>query len=297
MHRTRSGRRIELTVRDLEVFRTLEHYRYLRSTYLHAFVGGASLTRFKERVGDLFHEGFIDRPSQQWQFADGRHSPVVHERGERGARALRERGLALCAPRTFLKQAAHQQFAHSVAVCETLASIELFASQTSLRFIPWPEILARASRGSNTLPIRFTSTTPSGTVLPDGIFGLEYRLGEKRSYRFFALEVDRGTMPISRTNARQTSYLAKLAVYADFIGRQLYKSQLGIPNLFVLTVTKSSERLSNVIREFSADATVGARFLFKAAPIGTKASQTPMPQLLLDPWERQDHERLRIDEP
>ena len=65
--------RIALTPRDIAIFQLLGNYRYLRSTYLHAFVGGASQTRFKERLGDLFHEGFIDRPEKQWELANARH--------------------------------------------------------------------------------------------------------------------------------------------------------------------------------------------------------------------------------
>src|ERR1700743_3862316 len=81
MRRTRTGKRIELTARDVEIFKLLSRYRYLRSTYIHAFVGGASETRFKERLGDLFHEGFLDRPEAQWEFADARCMPAVYENG------------------------------------------------------------------------------------------------------------------------------------------------------------------------------------------------------------------------
>jgi len=94
MVRAPKGKRLALTPRDLELFRSLARYRYLRSTYLHAFAGGASATRFKERLGDLFHEGFLDRPARQWDFADARHSPVVYELGERAARLLGSGALA-----------------------------------------------------------------------------------------------------------------------------------------------------------------------------------------------------------
>ncbi|MEI9933134.1 MAG: hypothetical protein WDM89_22040 [Rhizomicrobium sp.] len=87
MRRTSVDKRIELTARDLEIFRMLARYRYLPSTYIHAFVGGASRTRFKERLGDLFHEGFLDRPERQWETADCRHRPVIHELGA-GAKSL-----------------------------------------------------------------------------------------------------------------------------------------------------------------------------------------------------------------
>ena len=39
IHRSRTGKRIELAQRDIEIFRLLGRYRYLRSTYIHAFVG------------------------------------------------------------------------------------------------------------------------------------------------------------------------------------------------------------------------------------------------------------------
>jgi len=92
MRRTSSGKKLALTERDFALFRVLAEYRYLRSTYLYAFAKGASETRFKERLGDLFHEGFIDRPEKQWDFMDARSTPVVYELGERARRALAERG-------------------------------------------------------------------------------------------------------------------------------------------------------------------------------------------------------------
>src|SRR4051812_40289463 len=92
MRRTAVGKRIELTARDIDIFRLLGRYRYLRSNYIHAFVGGASGTRFKERLGDLFHEGYLDRPCQQWDFANARYRPVVYESGSGATRTLREAG-------------------------------------------------------------------------------------------------------------------------------------------------------------------------------------------------------------
>ena len=83
MSRKRTGKRIRLTERDLEVFRLLTRYRFLRSTHLHALAGGRSDKRFVERLGDLYHEGgYIDRPKQQWQAINARYMPAVYELGE-----------------------------------------------------------------------------------------------------------------------------------------------------------------------------------------------------------------------
>ena len=57
MTRAASGKHVELTARDIEIFKLLQRYRYLRSTFLYAFVGGKNETRFKERLGALFHDG------------------------------------------------------------------------------------------------------------------------------------------------------------------------------------------------------------------------------------------------
>src|SRR5258707_11154434 len=94
MRRTRTGKRLELTPRDIEIFKLLERYRYLRSTFIHAFVGGASETRFKERLGDLYHEGgYLDRPREQWEFANSRYMPAVYENCHAARQMLRDYGL------------------------------------------------------------------------------------------------------------------------------------------------------------------------------------------------------------
>src|SRR5215470_9141771 len=94
MRRIKVGKRIELTERDIELFKLLNRYRYLRSTFLYAFVGGNSETHFKERLGHLYHDGgYIRRPEQQWQFANSRYMPVIYELDTKGEQVLRDQGL------------------------------------------------------------------------------------------------------------------------------------------------------------------------------------------------------------
>src|ERR1700692_1339898 len=115
MRRVSSGKRIELTNRDMELFKLLNRYRYLRSDILHSLVGGNSETRFKERLGHLYHDGrYINRPGQQWQFANSRYMPVVHELDDKGEQVLRERGL-IHSDSPLIKKGrmgAYRQFAH-----------------------------------------------------------------------------------------------------------------------------------------------------------------------------------------
>ncbi len=297
MRRTRTGKRIELTDRDIEIFKLLGRYRYLRSTYIHAFVGGASETRFKERLGDLFHEGYLDRPTQQWEFADARHMPVVHESGRAAEQTLRACAMALEEAKTFLAASAHRQFLHSLMICEALASLDLgIRANPRLRFIGWQEILGRAPDATRSSPAPFRIPVPSGGYLvPDGLFGIEYGSGDSKAYRFFALEADRGTMPVARSNPNQTSYLGKMAAYREVVGRQVHKSYWGLPNLLVLTLTTGETRLAEMLRQLGGHAGNSAAFLFKS--IRSDTLRTPVPQLLTEPWQRAKVPPLRINEP
>ena len=291
MTRTRTRRHIALSARDVELFQLLTRYRYLRSTYLHAFVGGASATRFKERLGDLFHEGYLDRPPQQWAFADARYRPVVHEIGKGGSDALRAIGAAGDGGWQ-LAATASKQFLHALMTCEALASIELAARANERpRFIGWPEILARAPEATRTsnAPLRLPAPL-GGFLAPDAMFGLEYRADGAKTYRFFALEADRGTMPIERSKPGQTSYLGKLTAYRETIERQVHKTHWGIPNLLVLTLTTSAARASEIVAKLGNC----PAFLFKAADEG--ALLKPLPALLLEPWQRAGHPPLGIAE-
>jgi hypothetical protein len=286
MRRTQTGKRLELSARDIEIFKLLERYRYLRSTYIHAFVGGASEKRFKERLGDLFHEGYIDRPEQQWEFARARYLPVVYENGAGATRALREAGIAIDDTRTFPATTAHRQFQHSLMICEILASLDLgVRADPLLRFIAWPEILGRAPEAVRSSGTPFRFPVPSGGYLvPDGLFGLEYAHSGTKAYRFFALEADRGTMPVVRTNPNQTSYLGKTAAYREIIVRRVHKTHLGLPNLLILTITTGEARMADIIRRLGGKTGDSAAFLFKS--VDTSGLTTPAPQLLFEPWQR-----------
>lgn len=282
MKRTRTGRRIELSARDIELFKLLVRYRYLRSSYLYAFLGGASETRFKERLGDLFHEGYLDRPREQWEFADARCRPVVHEIGAGGLRVLKDLGGAVEST-TFLKSAP-RQYRHALMICEALASIELGCRQSGLRFVAWPEILEKAPEATRSSAAPWRLPLPSGGHLaPDGVFGIEYREGAAKSYRFFALEADRGTMPVARARPKQTSYIAKLAAYRDAISAGAHTANWGVPNLLVLTLTIAPFRLAFVLEKV-AEARLGAPFLFKA--VAEADLVHPAPALPTEPWAR-----------
>jgi hypothetical protein len=298
----------------MEIFKLLQRYRYLRSTFIHAFVGGASETRFKERLGHLFHEGgYLDRPQQQWQFANARYMPVVYENTCSARQVLAQcglfdgrRGLAWGSNNA----GANRQFAHSLMICEILASIELGArSDPNLQFISWPEILAKApektrnSRYPLRIPVppsdqtrKYGRIRKSAYLVPDGLFGLEYADGDKKSYRFFALEVDRATMPVRRFRGDQTSFLDKIHAYREIARRQVYKLLLGIPNLLVLTVTPNERHRDRMMSETREIFGGSRELLFKANENYGRFDRaaSPIPEMLSESWQRVGFEPLNI---
>lgn len=311
MARSKSGKRIELTDRDFAIFQLLCRYRYLRSTHLFALVGGKSQKRFIERLGHLYHEGgFLLRPGQQWHALNARYSPVVYELGPAGQRALAERGLFVdeaggAVSRSFL--GAGRQYLHELLLCDLMASIEIGIRVTPrLRLISWREILAsakmpediRVSRNPLSVPVSVSYTCPRSRrtyrsdrpLVPDAVFGIEYTIGEQRRFRFFAVEADRTTEPISRGNLTQTSYLRKMLQYQEVVTRSLYKEHWGLPNLLVLNVTISRTHQHNTMRRLDEimDKQEMPYMLFKVMLTGQCMGCAPAAdgRLLLEPWER-----------
>jgi hypothetical protein len=317
MCRISSGKRIELTARDVELFKLLYRYQYLRSDFLYAFLGGESHTRFKQRLGQLYHDGrFINRPEQQWQFANCRCMPLVYELDVRGEQVLRDHGL-LVHDSPLLKKGrmgAYRQFPHQLMICDCLASIELGVRQhPSLRFISWQEILAKTPAQTRALdnpfaiPVTIAHAIGSAGThraevksVPDGLFGLEYVFAGQKLYRFFALEADRNTIPIKRSNLRQTSYLRKILAYRQIVAQEIHRTHLALPNLLVLTVTTSEQHMKNIIGLVKELATEGRStlFLFKTmSSLGDfQKAPAPTPHLITDPWHRVGFEPLSIHE-
>ena len=84
-------------------------------------------------------------------------------------------------------------------------------------------------------------------------------------YRFFALEADRNTIPVKRANLNQTSFLRKVLAYRQIVAQNVHGTHLGVPNLFVLTVTTNDRHMGNImtlVKELAPDGK-STLFLFK----------------------------------
>tara|TARA_R110000787_G_scaffold108212_1_gene216470 strand:+ start:10345 stop:11295 length:951 start_codon:yes stop_codon:yes gene_type:complete len=305
-------------MRDVEILTILKRYRFLRSTTIWQLLPeelrGRSFKRFQDRLTDLFHEthtqhagAYLDWPSQQRQSFDARYSPSIYALSDVGKTALDELGIEVDAV-TNLRVPGNRgnakDFAHMLMICDTLASIEIGTKRASnIRFIPWPEILRKAplagcERGVISLPVtisnRFSDRQKlkmqSFNLEPDGLFGLEYKQPTGRKlYRFFALEAERRNK-VRTTSLKGSSYLKKILAYRYILESEIYKTELGLPNLLILTVTPNNARIRTMKEAVTSiyGPKGSANFLFHSIPVHGEISMQPdsFPDLFAEPWER-----------
>jgi hypothetical protein len=141
------------------------------------------------------------------------------------------------------------EFLSSLEVaCAARGDVELFREQDILAVAP---VATRAARE----PLRFVvDKTVMGrrqhySVVPDGLFGLRFA---DDTAAYFMLEVDRGTIPIMRSDVKgtsvwQKSIAFKLATYYEGWRAGRHVEQFGIKQMRVLFVTESAERVRNML--------------------------------------------------
>lgn len=236
--RPRSWRNIRLTKRDQESFKLLSRYRYLRKNYLDAFMGG-NPTANKKRYRELFHAGYLKRPAQQRQYYNANYRSMICELDKKGKDYLESRD-ATQQPMALYKNI-YNEFGHLVMLCDVLANIELGARAHGATITPRTDLVRfPCSISKNINGKMHYSSTP---VTPDALFAIQFKSGKTLH---FALEVDCGTEPLTRSNLEQTSYERKLLQYRYVLEEGTY-SDFDIPQLFVLHVTNTEHRMTSIM--------------------------------------------------
>src|ERR1700691_636231 len=77
---------------NLDTFKALDRYRYLRSNFVAAFHGGSQQHR-KRDLGTLRRRGLLSAPEQQKNSANYRYTPRVYELSAKGKAALIANGI------------------------------------------------------------------------------------------------------------------------------------------------------------------------------------------------------------
>jgi hypothetical protein len=250
---------IQLTNDDLTIFRHVGRHRLLRSTHVLKLVEGRSPKKLRERLGALYHNGYLDRPRAQLDyFATAGSAPMVYGLGNKGASILAERDVAFGASVDWTdknRTATRQFISHTLMIADFMVALEIsLRRHSNVRLIEPSGILATAPaetrRATNPWKLSATVTQDGNAhdigIIPDKVFGLDFVEARKRSY--FFLEADRATMPVTRAHLRQTSFNQKILGYLQGGGTgNAHGRQFGIGNFRVLTVTTSRQRLETML--------------------------------------------------
>lgn len=309
-----NGGSIQITERDLDYLELLFEIGPLRANFLHALVSpNVSQVVTTRRLNKLFRapHAFVDRPKQQRESYTANYSFIVYDISAKGEQLLADRGRISDEERVWrggLSRGRYVSFWHEVMLGEIVAGLRLGLSRNSApRFISWREILRKAPSATRASKSPFAMGAElrnpifppgvSAKVVPDSIFGLEYMQDGKRSYRFFAVEADRATEPVHRTTLHGSSFHKKIELYREVVRQEAHLSHLGVPNLFVLTVTTSERHKDSLINFVKATYGQSKLFLFKHLTGNGESTIPPSPDILRVPWRRAGYEDFDIFRP
>jgi hypothetical protein len=276
-----------LTDHDVEIVRVVARHRLIRSTHIAALVG-RSLDRTNDRLMRLFHAGYVDRPRAQLDYYPTSGSgPMVYALADRGIRLLRECDGADFANAEWSRknrQAGRPFIEHQIEVVNL--SVEL---ERAVRCLPGLQLIqSEQMTAPSVLPgrvspntfafrtkIREQGRTRVSSVIPDLVFGLARGGGPRRN---FVAEIDRGTMPVKRSDATRTSFAAKMRTYLAAYAAKEHERKFGWASFRVLTITTNRDRIltmQTALREIHISHSPG-RSLFLFATFGDLRATTPI---------------------
>lgn len=264
-----------ITDDDVVILRLLARHRFLRSTHIAALVG-RSLDRTNDRLLRLFHAGYVDRPRAQLDYYPTSGSaPMLYALADLGGHLLRERDRTEFANVEWSRknrEAGRPFIEHQLEIVDFQVALErAVRDRTDVRLIHADELIAafpeRTRAMRNPHAMRATVSRDGETcevgVIPDLIFGIGFPDGSRKC---FMVEIDRGTMPVNRSDLRQTSFERKMRGYLAVHAARQHEQQFGWKTFRVLTVTTDLHRarsMTEMLRRLHAPKSPGpALFLF-----------------------------------
>lgn len=273
---------VRLTPDDLAIIRHVVRHRFLRSTHLVQLLPHRPAKKLIERMGQLYHAGFLDRPRAQLDYFDRAGSaPMVYAPGDRCAEVLP--GTAGLEWKDKNRQARRPYIEHALATADIMVAIEMAARRRNdlelldaSALVELHEKRRPVLRWSMTVEVRVNGRSLTISTVPDAVFALRFRTFGRIAY--FFLEVDRGTMSVNSADLSKSSYRRKLLGYHAALKAGQHIERFGFQNARVLTVTTSKERVRSMIDVVNVITrnTATGRFLFVDA--GSLSQLNPLSQ-------------------
>jgi hypothetical protein len=232
-----------LTTDDLRLLAHVQRHRFLRSTHIAQFLPHRSHQKLINRLSALYHAGYLDRPRTQLDyFARSGSAPMIYALGNKGAAALSRVFDLLPEATTWAENnrtAQRPYIEHALLIADFMVPIETalgLRGDIALLDAAGMDALRPAPPAGLRHPWKLSADGLS--AIPDAVFGLYFKQTGRRSY--FFVEADRATMTIVR-------FKGKIAAYLAAHRAKRHVEQLGLPNLRILTVTTSAERVASML--------------------------------------------------
>lgn len=235
---------MRLTKRDIQIVQTVSTYRLLSSAQIEALVFPSDTPRGRQsscqrRLQLLYHHGHLDRLPMPVILGEGRfpHVYVLDQAGAALVAATQGVDLTTVAWRPHHNLLESPFIFHTLAINDVRVVITLLVQANHFELVEWiDEAGFRAAKDK--VPFRMRGVQVVRNY-PDGYFGLTLPRSTQPAH--FFLEVDQGTMSLTR-------WKEKVQAYIEFRARGLSEHHYGTRNFRVLTVTTSSQRLTNLKR-------------------------------------------------
>jgi hypothetical protein len=244
-----------VTEGDLAILAAVARHRFVRSTQIARLVG-RSLDRTNRRLHFLFHAGYLDRPRAQLdRFPVDGSAHMVYALAAAGARLLKAHEQpAPSINRSSKNHSALRPFIeHQLEISEFHVRMHEAASNSNTVTILSPDDLATnfpasAKPRSNPLKldvrVSLEGRMRDMAVIPDTLIGFRFIDGSRRC---FAVEIDRGTMPVTRKKIEETSFALKMRLYLAAYAAAQHEQRWGWKAFRVLTLTTDANRMQTMI--------------------------------------------------
>jgi Replication-relaxation len=282
-----------ITEDDVMIVRQIARHRFVRSSHVAALVG-RSPDRTNNRLCRLFHAGYVDRPRAQLDYYPTSGSaPMVYALADGGAKLLGERLSAEFARGEWTRKnqdAGRPFIEHQLEIVDFYVALQLAVrGRSDVRLIHSDELISafpeqtRAMRDPLALRVSVSHNEKTHDIglIPDLVFGLMFPNGTRRC---FMVEVDRGTMPISRSNLAQTSFERKMRAYLSAHVARQHEQQFGWKTFRVVTVTTDKHRarsITETLRQIHVPGSPGPGLFFFALRDELRSSD-PLAHVWLD---------------
>ena len=249
---------LQLTNRDLDILRAVARYRFLNSGHIRRLIPGSE-KNLANRLKGLFEHAYLDRPQCQYDFyrPGGGSSLAVYALADKGARLLTHHDGVYVGDRVSWaqknKHVGRPFLEHTLAIADFAVAVSVdVAANPVVDHVDGPTLLARLPASTRALakpyrlsvPVIFKSTRRTVGIEPDYVFSLGFPAAGRRAN--FLVEIDRGTMPVERSDITQSSMLRKFLSYSAVWRAKQHVSAFGWRNFRVLVVTKTAERAEHM---------------------------------------------------